>query len=169
MNSMSLSDVVDVLADVVEPLSGPCWKSQQNLVAMETGAFCILTPLFFRRLSTTREVPDDTGHTSTSRALLTEVRQADIQIDLYGENAADRAVALETFFRSPHAWKQMKARDPHVAPLYCTDAIQAPFVDAESQWEERYMLTLSLQVHISIAVPQAYFTRVNFKTTQVDS
>ncbi|WP_249339877.1 MULTISPECIES: phage neck terminator protein [Serratia] len=169
MNSMSLNDVVDVLADVIEPLSGPCWKSQQNRVAMQTGAFCMLTPLFFRRLSSTREVADDTGHTSTSRVMLTEVRQADIQIDLYGEGAADRAVALETFFRSAYAWEQVKARDLRVAPLYCTDAIQAPFIDAEAQWEERYMLTLSVQVHISIAVPQAYFTRVNFKTTQVDT
>jgi hypothetical protein len=168
MNSMSLNDVVDVLADVIEPLSGPCWKSQQNRVAMEVGAFCMLTPLFFRRLSTTREVANDTGDTATSQVLLKEVRQADIQIDLYGDGAGDRAIALETFFRSSHAWEQIKARDPHVAPLYCTDAIQAPFVDAEAQWEERYMLTLSLQVHISIALPQAYFTRVNFKTTQVD-
>ncbi|KAB1581949.1 hypothetical protein F7687_07950 [Serratia marcescens] len=101
--------------------------------------------------------------------ILTEVRQADIQVDLYGDGAADRAIALETFFRSAHAWEQFKSRDMRVVPLYCTDAIQAPFVSAEAQWEERYMLTLSLQVHISIAVPQAYFTRVNFKTTQVDT
>lgn len=169
MNSMSIDDVIDVLADFIDPIAGRCEQAQVNRVAMDTGAFCMLTPLFFKRLSTTREVPNDTGSTATSSVRLTEVRQADIQVDIYGVRAADRAIALETVFRSGHAYDLIKARDKRVAPLYASEAMQAPFINAGEQWEQRYTVTLSLQVHITVEVPQAYFDRISVTTEQVDT
>lgn len=73
----------------------------------------------------------------------TEVRQADIQVDIYGDSAGDRAIALETTFSSSYAYDKIKSLDARLAPLYSSPAIQAPMINAESQWQERYMLTLS--------------------------
>ncbi|HDR2874327.1 TPA: hypothetical protein QCK10_001447 [Enterobacter roggenkampii] len=98
----------------------------------------------------------------------TEVRQADIQVDIYGQGAGDRAIALETTFASSYGYDTIKSIDARLAPLYSSPAIQAPMIDAESQWQERYTLTLSLQAHITVSFPQDYFDKAEITTEQVD-
>ncbi|EPY2885298.1 phage neck terminator protein [Salmonella enterica subsp. enterica serovar Ouakam] len=168
MNDFTIDDVIDVLAGLIEPIAGICQQAQANRVPMPKGQFCILTPLRFTRLSTTRDIKQDTGSPSTSAMGYTEVRQADIQVDIYGDNAGDRAVALETLFASSYGYEKIKAIDERLAPLYSTAAIQAPMINAESQWQERYTLTLSLQAHITVSLPQDYFDKAEISTEQVD-
>ncbi|QMA44810.1 hypothetical protein HV032_15025 [Citrobacter freundii] len=98
----------------------------------------------------------------------TEVRQADIQVDIYGQGAGDRAIALETTFTSGYGYDVIKAIDSRLAPLYSSPAIQAPMIDAESQWQERWTLTLSLQAHITVSFPQDYFDKAEITLQQVD-
>lgn len=168
MNDFTIDNIIDVLADFVEPICGKAQQAQANRVPMPKDPFCILTPLRFTRLSTTRDVSQDTGDPSTSAMGYTEVRQADIQVDIYGQGAGDRAIALETTFASSYAYDKIKAIDPRLAPLYSSPAIQAPMIDAESQWQERYMLTLSLQAHITVSFQQDYFDKAEISTQQVD-
>jgi hypothetical protein len=168
MNDFTVNDIIDVLADYVEPISGVCRQAQANRVAMPKEQFCILTPLRFTRMSRTKEAKLDTGSPETSAMAYSEVRQADIQVDIYGDGAGDRAIALETTFTSDHAYDQIKARDARLAPLYSTAAIQAPMINAESQWQERYTITLSLQAHITVTLPQDYFDHAEINTKQVD-
>ncbi|EOS94708.1 hypothetical protein LU631_02710 [Erwinia tracheiphila] len=168
MNDMTIDDVIDVLADFAEPHIGKCEQAQANRVPMDKGEFNILTPLRFRRLSTSREKNKDTGVQSTSSIGFTEVRQAEIQVDIYGDGAGDRAIALETLFRTGYAYDAIKAIDARVAPLYSTEAIQAPMINAENQWQERYMLTLYLQVHITIDVQQDFFDKAQITINQAD-
>lgn len=168
MIDLTVHDVIDVLADFIQPLCGDVWGAQDNRVPMEKGQFCILTPLRFERLSTTRSVNQDTGDPSTSAMGWTEVRRADIQVDIYGPDAGDRAITLETVFSSDYGYDGIKARDERIAPLYSTAAIQAPMIDAEQQWQERYMLTISLQVHMTASFPQDYFDKANIKAKLVD-
>lgn len=168
MNDFTIDNVIDVLAGYIEPIAGICQQAQANRVPMPKGQFCILTPLRFTRLSTTRDIKQDTGTPSTSAMGYTEVRQADIQVDIYGDNAGDRAVALETLFASSYGYEKIKAIDDRLAPLYSTAAIQAPMINAESQWQERYTLTLSLQAHITVSLPQDYFDKAEISTEQVD-
>lgn len=168
MNDFTIDDVIDVLAGLIEPIAGICQQAQANRVPMPKGQFCILTPLRFTRLSTTRDIKQDTGSPSTSAMGYTEVRQADIQVDIYGDNAGDRAVALETLFASSYGYEKIKAIDERLAPLHSTAAIQAPMINAESQWQERYTLTLSLQAHITVSLPQDYFDKAEISTEQVD-
>lgn len=169
MNDFTIDNIIDVLADFVEPITGEIWKAQDNRVEMPKGQFCILTPLRFPRLSTTRDIKQDTGSPATSSMGYTEIRQADIQIDIYGDSAGDRAIALETVFTSGYAYEKIKALDSRLAPLYSSAAIQAPMINAESQWQERYIVTLSLQAHITVSFPQDYFDKAEISTQQVDS
>lgn len=168
MNDFTIDNIIDVLADFVEPISGVCQQAQANRVPMPKGQFCIITPLTFKRLSTTRDIKQDTGDPATSAMGYTEVRQADVQVDIYGESAGDRAIALETSFTSGYAYDKIKAIDNRLAPLYSTAAIQAPMINAESQWQERYTITLSLQAHITVSFPQDYFDKAEITTQQVD-
>lgn len=168
MNDFTIDNIIDVLAGYVEPIAGLCQQAQANRVPMPKGAFCILTPLRFTRLSTTRDIKQDTGDPSTSAMGYTEVRQADIQVDIYGDNAGDRAIALETTFSSSYAYDRIKSLDARLAPLYSSPAIQAPMINAESQWQERYTITLSLQAHITVSFLQDYFDKAEITTEQVD-
>ncbi|WP_235439405.1 hypothetical protein [Edwardsiella sp. EA181011] len=167
MIDLTVDNVIDVLADFVEPIAGECNQAQANRIPMPKGQFCILTPLRFERLSTTRSINQDTGAPSTSAMGWTEVRRADIQVDIYGANAGDRAVTLETVFSSGYAYDKIKAIDERVAPLYSTAAIQAPMIDAEQQWQERYMLTVSLQVHMTTSFPEPYFDKAEVSVDPV--
>ncbi|ENP0422084.1 hypothetical protein EVK84_15890 [Edwardsiella piscicida] len=97
----------------------------------------------------------------------TEVRRADIQVDIYGDSAGDRAVTLETVFASSYAYDLIKAIDARVAPLCSAAAIQAPMIDAEQQWQERYTLTVSLQVHMTASFPEPYFDKAEVSVDPV--
>lgn len=168
MNDFTIDNIIDVLADFVDPICGKAQQAQANRVPMPKDPFCILTPLRFPRLSTTRDIKQDTGNPATSAMGYTEVRQADIQIDIYGDNAGDRAIALETVFTSGYGYEKIKALDERLAPLYSSAAIQAPMINAEKQWQERYIITLSLQAHITVSFPQDYFDKAEITSQQVD-
>lgn len=168
MNDFTIDNIIDVLADFVEPICGKVQQAQVDRIPMPKGKFCIMTPLRFIRLSTTRDIKQDTGSQTTSAMGYTEVRQADIQVDIYGEGAGDRAIALETVFSSSFGYDKIKSIDSRLAPLYSSPAIQAPMINAESQWEQRYILTLSLQAHITVTFSQDYFDQVNFHIEQAD-
>lgn len=167
MIDLTVDDVIGVLGQFVGPICGQCRQAQANRTSMPKGQFCILTPLRFERLSTTRSINQDTGAPSTSAMGWTEVRRADIQVDIYGDSAGDRAVTLETVFASSYAYDLIKAIDARVAPLYSTAAIQAPMIDAEQQWQERYTLTVSLQVHMTASFPEPYFDKAEVSVDPV--
>lgn len=168
MNDYTIDNIIDTLADFVEPICGKVQQAQVDRTPMPKGEFCIMTPLRFTRLSTTRDIEQDTGNPSNSAMGYTEVRQGDIQVDIYGANAGDRAIALETLFTSSYGFDAIKAIDPRLAPLYSSAAIQAPMINAESQWQERYIVTLSLQAHITVSLSQDYFDKTEISTQQVD-
>lgn len=166
----TVDNVIDTLADFIEGLNlGTCQQAQADRVPMPLGQFNIITPLRFKRLGTTRDIKGDTGDNTTATMGYTEVRQAEIQVDLYGENAGDRAIELETVFASSYGYETIKALDDRLAPLYSSEAIQAPMINAESQWQERYIITLSLQAHITVTLRQDYFDHADITLEQVDN
>ncbi|QHJ83903.1 MAG: hypothetical protein [Caudoviricetes sp.] len=164
---LTVDNVIDIISTFIDPIAGTCQQAQVNRTAMPVGEFCILTPMRYIRHSTTTETNADTGSSSTSAMTYGEVRQLDLQVDIYGDNAGDRAVALETVFRTNYAYDTITGTDSRVAPLYSSDAIQAPMVNAEDQWQDRYIITLSLQVHVTITLQQDYFDQAEISTQQV--
>lgn len=168
MNDYSVNNIIDTLADFIEPITGTVWQAQDNRDAMPKGEFCILTPLRFTRLSTARGIHNDTGNPETSAMNWTEIRQADIQLDIYGASAGNRAIAIETLFASAYGYEAIQSLDERLAPLYSSAALQTSMINSEGQWEERYTLTLSLQAHIIVTVPQDYFDKADIQAEQAD-
>lgn len=185
---ITIDNVIDFIADFIEPLAGTCQQAQVDRTPMPKGQFCILTPMRFIRLSTTsqKNVVQPTGNPlfgfydgytpmnvapfangNKNAISYGEVRQADIQVDVYGDEAGSRAIALETIFRSQYAYDTLKEIDDRIAPLYSSDVIQAPMINAEDQWQERYIITLSFQVHVTITLRQDYFDQAEISTRQV--
>lgn len=166
----TVDNVIDVVADFIEGLElGSCIQAQADRVPMPLGKFNVITPLRFRRLGTTTDIKGDTGDNTTATMGYTEVRQAEIQVDMYGESAGDRAITLETLFASSYGYETIKGLDVRLAPLYSTEAIQAPMINAESQWQERYIITLTLHAHITVTLRQDYFDHAEITLEQVDN
>ncbi len=159
-NDLTENEIIDLLADFLEPIVGKCLGAYANRVPMEDGQFAMLSPLRYIRHTTTKAT-----RLSDTTEGLSEVRQLDVQVDIYGENAGDRAVALETVWASDYAYRNT---DERISPLYSSMPMRSPFVDESRQWLERYTITLSMQVHITITVGQDYFTDVEFSTVQVN-
>lgn len=157
-NDLSKDQIIDIVADFITPIVGECEQAQVNRVPTPQDQFAILTPITFKRISTTR---------SNEKGEYNEVRQMDIQVDIYGEKASDRAVNLETLWSSSYAYDGITAINNKVAPLYSSDAMQSPFIDESKQWLERYIITLSLQVHITITIDQDSFNAVEITTQRV--
>lgn len=159
-NDLTENEIIDLLADFLEPIVGKCLGAYANRVPMDNEQFAMLSPLRYIRHTTTKA-----SRLSDTTEGLSEVRQLDVQVDIYGENAGDRAVALETVWASDYAYRNT---DERIAPLYSSAAMRSPFVDESRQWLERYTITLSMQVHITITVGQDYFADVEFSTVQVN-
>jgi hypothetical protein len=91
-------------------------------------------------------------------------REGRWQVDFYGKTAHDWAVMFTTMFRDPYGCANLLVQ----TPLYADDAIQAPLVDAEEQWEERWMVQAFVQYNPTTTVTQQSATVLGIKLVNVD-
>jgi hypothetical protein len=80
-----------------------------------------------------------------------------IQMDFYGPSAGDMCNAAITMLRSVYG----PANFPDgIEPLYCSDAMQAPLITGEKQYEKRWLTTLSVQYNSPVVAAQQSFNTV---------
>ena len=151
--------VIEALALFLAPFVGnelgntttptPIIRAQVNRVPPPLPGFVELRDLMQKNLGMPIQIqnPDP----DIQQATISTFTQLDVQIDFYGPNAGDWARAVEAVFRSLYAPDQFPAG---IAPLYCSDARQAPLVTGEEQYENRYILTASLEYNPDVIVPQ---------------
>lgn len=82
--------------------------------------------------------------------------QLDVQLDVHGPASGDNAQVLSTLLRDEYATAWFDASGLDLQALYASDPRQVPFVNAESQWEERWVVTASLQANLTVQVPQEF-------------
>lgn len=124
-------------------------KAQGNLTSEPRGPdFVVLTPIRRSRLGTTIDTFDPTGSTNT----LTEPMQVDMQLDFHGETSTDNATSFQIAFRDAYACDFLGPLN--VAPLYCDDGNQMPFINDQDQFEDRWVLTASMQINPALTFAQ---------------
>lgn len=97
-----------------------------------------------------------------------EIEQAlkmTVQLDCYGADAGDWAVILSTVLRDEYA---VTALSPTLAPLYCDDPKFAPLVNAESQYERRWIVPVVLQYNPVVSVPMQFADTAQVALINVD-
>ena len=112
-----------------------------NRVATPVGEFIALSPLANIPLATNVGVQD--GQQKT----VTQSRQVTVQVDCYGPSAGDNAAKISMLFRDFYGCEALAAVAPGVQPLYATDAHQAPLIDGEAQYVERWTFDCVMQVN----------------------
>ncbi len=120
-------------------------------------------PLRRIRLALNTNVVDTVNNIVSS----TQPTQADIQLDVHGPASADNAQIISTLFRDAIAADMLA---PNVAPLFCADPKQVPFTNSEDQYEERWVVELSLQVNPVVSgMPQQSANTVEVDLINVEA
>lgn len=92
-----------------------------------------------------------------------------IQLDVHGPASADNAHIISTLIRDYVGVAAYAAQMPGLVPLYADDPKQIPFVNAEKQWEERWVVDLHLQADPVVTVAQQFAAQLRVTTVSVEA
>ena len=94
-----------------------------------------------------------------------------VQLDVHGPNSADNAQIISTMFRDQYAFDAFAASGiANVAPLLADDPRQIPFMNAEDQYEDRWIVEAQIQANQTVSsVPQQSFDVIDVTLIDVDA
>lgn len=137
-------------------------QGQANRVPEPAGEdFIVFTPTYRRRIETNVETwttaPDPApAPTEIAAGRGTEIT---VQLDIHGSNGSDNAQVIATLWRSDYA---CRAIDPTIfQPLFATDGQQMPFINAERQFENRWVMSVVLQANPIVSTTAQFADSVN--------
>jgi hypothetical protein len=131
-------------------------RAQTNRAAPPVGpAWISMTSDQRKRLSKARD-DWDYSDPNASTWIITQPTEVRVQIDLYGPSAGNTATVLHATFNDSYACDFFAAQDFDIQPLYSTEAVQLPLINGEAQYEQRYTMTLALQINPAVSTPQDF-------------
>jgi len=86
--------------------------------------------------------------------------QLTVQIDIYGEHSADYAQIITTLLRDEFGTHYFDGLGLPIQTLYANDARQMVFLDAETQFEHRWIVEAVLQANIEVDSPMQFADEV---------
>lgn len=92
-----------------------------------------------------------------------------MQCDVHGPNSSDNAQVIATAMRDEVAQRYFDPSTTGVAPLYADDPKQIPFINAEKQYETRWVVDCHLQANILVVFPQEFAAVVEVDVISVDA
>lgn len=92
------------------------------------------------------------------------------QCDVHGPNSDANAIAIATAWRDEALCRRMRetAGPIELQPLHADDPRQVPFINAESQWEDRWIVELHVQANIDVSLDQQFADEVIIDLLPVD-
>ncbi len=120
-------------------------------------------------VSPAQNVPSQTMAGGTAN--LMQPTEVVYQLDVHSNavtTAADMAQAISTAFRDEYAVDFFSAQNPGVAPLHADEPRQIPFINAEEQWESRWIIEAHMQVNPSLMFPQQFADVLTIQSQSVD-
>jgi len=118
------------------------------------------------RVSKSQTLASGTVFAGTRRDL-TPV-QLTVQLDVHGPRSGDNSVVIAGLFRSEYGTIALADLGLELAPLYCSDPQQLPFVNAEQQYEDRWTIDASLQINPTIGTSQRFADRLSLSLVAAD-
>lgn len=146
--------LLDILGDNVEVVKG-----QANKVP-EPGSpdFVVMTHVYRKRLATNT---DDWTYDDSDPAVIARGHStmSDVQLDIHGPNSTDNAQAIVTLWRDDYACREINAAI--FQPLYASDGHQMPFINGENQYEDRWVVTVTLQATPIISTREQFTSNLS--------
>jgi hypothetical protein len=88
-----------------------------------------------------------------------------IQLDCYGADSGNWATMLSTLLRSDYGCTQLA---PDCAPLYADEPRMLPLVDAEREYEQRWLVGAVLQYNPTTSTPMEFADTLDADLVNVD-
>jgi len=107
-------------------------------------------------VDTYQNVPGNTAYVNHTRV--------NFQLDVHGPNSANNVQIITTLFRDDYAIENFIATNAFpVTPLYADDPRQMPFVNAEDQYENRWVIDAVVQADQTVTgVPTQFAAALAF-------
>ena len=103
---------------------------------------------------------------------VTQAQHLVMQLDVHGADfasAGTNAALISTLFRDPYGYDQLVAVDPNVTPLHADEPRQMPFINAEQQYESRWVVEAHLEVNQSVTIPQQFADQLTLDVVSVEA
>jgi hypothetical protein len=92
-----------------------------------------------------------------------------VQLDIHGPNSGNNTKVIEGLFRSDFGVDQIATSGYDLTPLYCGDPRQSPFINAEQQYEYRWVMDAHFQINPVIGTPQQFLDEIEVPIIVVDT
>lgn len=171
-----MSATIDITADAVMtalraflvamlPVDTQVVAGQQNHVPLPQGPVVVITPL----MQTAMDVPVTVYDRNEGSAGKQQAKDWRVQLDIYGDNAADMAAMLATVFRADVPFDWLAEHGYAVRPLYAEDPRNMAFINDAMNYESRWMLEVHLQANPTTTLPQDFAQSLHIGLVEVDT
>lgn len=171
-----MSATIDITADAVMtalraflmhvlPTGTQVVAGQQNHVPLPQGRVVVITPL----MQAAMDVPTTAYDRVNSGIGKRQSKDWRIQLDVYGDNAADAVSMLATVLRSDVSFEWFAENAPVVRPLYTEDPRNMAFINDAMNYESRWMLEVHLQANQTTTLPQDFAQSLHIGLVEVDT
>ena len=158
-----------VLADFLTP-GIPIIRAQVNRVPEPAQAdFVLMSPIRRERLATNIVAYHDDPITPANAVATLEMpTEITYQLDVHGPASTENAQIIATVLRSEQACDAFAATGHDIAPLYASDPHEMPFINAEQQFEWRWIVEACIQANIIVTLPQQFADKVTVTPIPID-
>ena len=93
------------------------------------------------------------GTFAAGQLSVVEMVETAIQLSFHSADntSGDMAQAVRMMIRDPYAVRFIQAINPAIVPLYGSDARQAPYINAEDQFETQWIVEAILQANVTLS------------------
>ena len=92
-----------------------------------------------------------------------------VQLDVHGPIGADNAQRISTMLMDDYAFLSFARQGTVIRPLYADNRGQIPFINAEQQYEDRWIVDACLQVNATVQdIPQQFFDQIYVERVPAD-
>lgn len=160
-----LRAVGDFLTGILDPACQVV-RGQVNRVSEPTSDnFIVMWPLSRNRLATNIDTYNDAGDEKT----LLQKTEIVVQLDVHGPVSTDNTQIITTMWRDAYGCAELAASGIDIQPLYIDGGTQAPFVNGENQYEDRWVLTAHLQANPTVMTAQQSANALQAGLIEVDA
>lgn len=138
---------------------------QQNHVPLPQGRVVVITPL----MQVAMDVPTTAYNRKDDRIGKRQSKDWRVQLDIYGDNAADVAAMLATVLRADVSYDWFSEHGHVIRPLYAEDPRNMAFINDAMNYEARWMLEVHLQANPTTTLPQQFAESLHVGLVEVDT
>ena len=131
--------------------------------------FCVMTITLRERLATNTVTTSDSGPAGPGLRMAMAPTRVTVQVDVHGPSSSDNAQIISTLFRDSFGADIFAATGLNVAPLYCGDPRQLPFINGEQQVEMRWSIDAVMQANPVVTTGQDFAGALQVGLLQVDA